>query len=179
MEWKNYLRFNVHTCIDCWGNDCHFPCFIKWHATSYYELFGKFTCFLQPVIFICFIWMSLDKCSSIKTLANVDSWFITEYHFHSSTHHDCFSLVHFNFIFFYLYISAGFHLALLDVNPISFGWFLSFLTNIDSCSNPFVFHLFCYTFSIFKTYCFKFFILMIWCLRWSMSRLSFFNHLII
>ena len=61
MEWKNYLGINVHTCIDCWGNDCHFPCFIKWYATSYYELFGKFTCFLQPVIFICFIWMLLDK----------------------------------------------------------------------------------------------------------------------
>lgn len=25
--------FDVHMCIDCWGDDCHLPCFFKWHVT--------------------------------------------------------------------------------------------------------------------------------------------------
>ena len=47
--------------------------------------------------------------------------------------------------------------------------------NIYSWFDPFVFYLFCCTFSIFKAYCDKFYILMLWCFLWSTSCFSFFN----
>ena len=49
--------FNVHRCIDCWGNDCHLPESFKWHATPYHEWLGKFTCFLHVS---CFLYDSFE-----------------------------------------------------------------------------------------------------------------------
>ena len=61
---------------------------------------------------------------SIIALANADSWFITECHLNItfiqlSTHHDCFSLAHFNLIFFCLCICSGFSLTIFYINPVS------------------------------------------------------------
>ena len=79
-------NFNLHLCIDCWGNDCHLPWSLTWHATPYHKWVGKFDCFLQAVIFIGFIRTAPDKCPSIISKANADSWFITEYNIHSIIH---------------------------------------------------------------------------------------------
>ena len=62
--------------------DCHLLFSFKWRATEYPEWLGKFTTFLQSVIFHCFIWTEPDKRSNIIALAKVDSWFMIHYHFH-------------------------------------------------------------------------------------------------
>ena len=87
-RWKEKIirDFNVLLCIICWDNYSPLGPSFKWHATSSHEWLRKFTCFLQLIIFICFIWTALDKSASIITLFNTDSWFITEYHFRPIVH---------------------------------------------------------------------------------------------
>ena len=113
-------------CIDCLIDDFHLPKSFEWYATPYRKWFGKCTCFLLAVTFIKFIWMALDKGSIIISLANADSWFITEYHFHPiNTYHDCFYLAYFKRILFYLcvnVVSFFFLFPLLRQNPILFSY---------------------------------------------------------
>ena len=73
--------------------------------------------------------MTSNKSSSIITLANVVSCFITEYHFHPIVHMSrLFYLTHFNHIFYSLYVNVDFHLVFLYVNLISFNQFLPVLS---------------------------------------------------
>ena len=64
----------------------HVPWSFKWHAIPFQKWFGGFTCFLQAVIFICFIWTALYKSFSFIALLSEDSWFISKYHFHLIVH---------------------------------------------------------------------------------------------
>ena len=131
----------------------------KWHVTSYKwfrKLFSSGS-HLNMFHLNC-------KGSSIIVLANADSWFITEYHFHLTAHRPLLFL--FNLIFSCLCESKKsnknqhkFHFT----QPI-----YSFVTKIDSVSTYLVFS----TFSIFKIYCFKFSNLMLSRLLWSFFFLS-------
>lgn len=78
--------FNVQMCIDFWGNNIYLTWLFKWHATSYYEWFGNMAMLTSSRHLICFIWTTPGKHSGIIDLANVDSWFITKYHFHPINH---------------------------------------------------------------------------------------------
>ena len=49
---KTIRDFNVHVYIDCWANGCLLSWSFKRHTTPYHKWLGKFTCFLQAVIFI-------------------------------------------------------------------------------------------------------------------------------
>ena len=64
-QWNEKIiqDFNIHMYMDC----CHLSWSFKWHATSYNEQLWKLTCFLQAVIFICFIWTAIFFKFSIYT----------------------------------------------------------------------------------------------------------------
>ena len=72
--------FNVYMCSDCWSNDCHLPHSFKWYVTSNHK--WEINWFLQIVIFLYFIWTLSEINSFTISLANSDSWFFNEYHFH-------------------------------------------------------------------------------------------------
>ena len=134
-------------CIDCWG---HLHSSIEWHATiPYQEWLGKFAYFLRAVIFICFIWTVPVNSSTTIDLARllVHHWISLSF----NCSHDIISLFLLNLIFFFMCVRSGFSFrsslckSLFSL-PISY----TSVTNIDSCFDLFVFHLFCCIFSISK-----------------------------
>ena len=136
FQWnkKIFQAFSIHICIDCWSNDCHPSWSFKWYATSYNEWLQKFTCFLQAVIFIFFLWKIQDhhlcQCRFL-----IHHWIS----FSSNCPHCMHSLAYVNLTFFCLFwFSFGFSL-----NKFHFirQVFYSSVTNIDLCCNSFVFPL--------------------------------------
>ena len=114
-QWNEKIiqNFNVHMCIDCY----HIPMSFRWYATLSQEWLGKFICFLQAVMFICFIWIAPEKRSSNII---VECWFITEYHFHPMVHMPCLSIFSPLCPHFLVCVSVGFSLTFLSINLISF-----------------------------------------------------------
>ena len=129
-------------CIDFWSKNSRLLWSFNWHVNPYDKWLGKSTCLLQVVILMCFIWPALDKSSSIIALANADSKFLIEYHFHPT--------INMSLIFFclcYCWFSFDFSQSkshfILPISYIS-------VTNVDFYFHPFLFHSFRCTFSIFK-----------------------------
>ena len=129
--------------------------------------FGNLLVFFRQLS-LCFIWTASNKSSSIITLTNAGSWFITEYHFNSIVHVPCLFLC----FFFCWCLSAGFCWAFFYVNPISFSRFLMVLSQTLT---PVLIHC---SFFIFSAYWLQFCIQMLWCLLLStiMFFFFFFNH---
>ena len=66
-----------------------------------------------------------NKTSNIMTLSHADlDSSLNMIIIQLSTRYHCFSLTHFDLIFFCLHVCIGFCLAFLYINPISFSWFL-------------------------------------------------------
>ena len=127
MYEKIIQDFNLHMCINYWGNNCYFPWFFKWHATWYHEWLGEINLFSSGSHFYVFYLHSTIKSSSIISLVNADSWFITEYHFHPIVYTLWLFLFNSVQAHFPLCVSAGFCLTFLNVNPISFSKYLTVL----------------------------------------------------
>ena len=130
--------------------------------------------FLEPSLYVSFEWHQTKVPASLS-LSILDSWFIIEYHFHPIVHMPWLTLS--NFIFIILFISAGFYLAFIYEDLISFNQFLTVLSKILTPVSNYLCFI-CYTFSIFKVYCFQFSILTLCWLLCSTSMFTFFNHLI-
>ena len=97
------------------------------------------------------------------------------------TLHNCFSLNFFDLIFLCLFVTIGFCLTFLDVNPISFNRFLAVMSQTVTPASIHFFFFFFFFFTyfvvhfLFSNY-FVFSILTLWCLSWSTRLFSFFNH---
>ena len=86
-----------------------------------------FNCSLQIVIiYTSFEWYKQKSQHHQLSLSKFLT--LTEYHFHPILHMPWFFISLWSNFFSILYIIVGFHLAFLYVNPISFSWFLSVLS---------------------------------------------------
>lgn len=85
-------------------------------------------------LFVFFRESFLDIHSSFVAMVNAYFCFFTEL----STHHYCFFLAHFNFIFFFVLVFIS-----LYINPVSFSHYLKLLSQTFSpVSDPFVLGIF-------------------------------------
>lgn len=101
-----WILYSISTWrVDWLANYCHFTFLSKSHAKQWHDRLWK-----------SYSYVFKDKCSSSLSLTDTDSWFFNESLFtKSSTHHDCFSLPHFNIIFFCLSVNTVF--------PLFYPWF--------------------------------------------------------
>ena len=76
---KSVQNVNINLCIYWRCNDNHLPSAFTWHAAPYHQWLWKSACFLQAVVFTNLIGTAPNKSSSIITLRNTDSRFITEW----------------------------------------------------------------------------------------------------
>ena len=123
-----------------------------WEYIVYHQQLWKCACFLQAVFLKNFTGTAPCKSSSIDTLPNADSRFITEYHFHPVIHSPW--LLFFSPLspLFCLGVNDGFHLAFLYINVICFVVHFLFLRHFAFC-----------------------FLSTLWYLPWSTTMLPFYN----
>ena len=133
------------------------PCSFKWHAIRY---LGKFSCFLQEVIFMFHLNGTRQK---FKHHRHGQCRFLI-YHWILLS----FNCLHVMIVSLYSSLTSFSFLCVLvvlfvwlSVKHFSFSRFLkNSLTNTDTRFNPFIFHLFYCTLSLFKVYCYDIFIFM-------------------
>ena len=169
MEWENYPGFQCSLCIDCWSKNCHIPITLN-DMQSYImnDLGNLFVYFRKSSQYVSFERRLTKVLASwpwpIKTLdLTLNITFIQLF-----TRHNCFSLAHFNLIFFCLRVIGNFRLVLLYVNVISFSWFRTVVSQTLIIASIQLFFIWFVVHSIFSMpIALSLFILTLWCFSLS------------